>query len=205
MAYLLRSTIDPKWQVSFDWPPDTPFLSRSDNRGEPKLMRREQVPTKATFTAGRAKLPDFALAQSWMVISHRLRSHIASLEPDRNQYFAFDVARKNGKPVLGADGEPHRDPYYLINTTTRFDYILLPESGIQLGPLDFGLVGFSQELLPSIVVNEEMVAGSHVWEGVKHLMGKIIVSDELGDWIIANKMKGVRIHRLREARASRGA
>lgn len=199
MAYLMENVITTMWQVAFDWADPDAWLSRLDNSGEPRPLRRDQVPTMATFTAGRAKLPDFALVQAWMVISHRLRCHIATLEPHRNQYFAFDVARKNGKPVLGPDGKPHRDPYYLIDTTTRFDAILLQQSVIDPRTSRHGLVFPRGDKIGEIVLDRNMIAGHHVWEGINHMPGKRLISNELGDWIIANQMKGVELTKLREA------
>jgi hypothetical protein len=198
MAYMMEGTIDPKWQVAFNWDDPDAWLSRMDNTGEPKLMRKEQVPPRATFNTKRAALPDFCLVQAWINVSQRVRDRIASLEPDRNQYFPFEVARKNGQPVLGPDGEPLRTPYYLINTTTRFDAIMIEESGIDPASIKFGLVHPYRDKLGTIVLDRRLTAGHHVWEGIRHFAGRIMISDELGDWIIANKMKGNVLTRLRE-------
>ena len=198
MAYMMKNTTDPKWQVEFEWYDPKVWVDRLSNQGEPKSLRREQVPTRAFCTSKRAMLPDSAVVQAWVAISHRLRSRIASLEPDRNQYFAFDVARKNGKPVLGPDGEPLRDPYYLINTTTRFDAVMIEKSGIDPASIKFGLVPVFGTKMDAIVLDRRMTAGHHVWEGVRHFTGRLMVSDELGDWILANRMKSVELTRLRE-------
>lgn len=198
MAYMMKSTIDPMWQVSFDWDDPDAWLSRMSNEGEPKPMRRDQVPQRATFDTKRAALPDFCIVQAWITVSQRVRDRIASLETDRNQYFSIKVARKNGKPVLGPDGEPLQTPYYLINTTTRFDAVMIEESGIDTARIKYGLVFANRVELDKIVLDRRLTAGHHVWEGIRHFRGDIMISDELGGWIIENKMKGVKLTTLRE-------
>jgi hypothetical protein len=196
MAYLMERIIDANWQVVFHWDDPKAYLSHGACRG--RSLTRQQVPQHAYFTSRRIALPDFCLLNAWIVISHRVRSRIDELEPALNQYFPFMVARKNGKPVLGPDGEPLHTPYYLMHATTRIDAINLAESGLDLDKLPNGFVFASTVDLATIVLDRKRIEGNHVWEGIRHFAGELMVSDALGDWIIANKMKGVALTRLRE-------
>lgn len=196
MAYLMKRVID-NWQVVFHWDDPNIYLSHNAYRG--RSLTRQQVPQQAYFKSRRIALPDFCLLNAWIVISHRVRSRIAALEPQRNQYFPFMVARKKGKPVLGPDGEPLNTPYYLLHATTRLDTINLSGSGLVPETLPNGFVFASNVDLAAIIIDRKRIAGLHVWEGIRHFAGELMVSDELGDWIIANKMKGIALTRLREA------
>ena len=223
MAYVIKNTVDPQWQVVFnwsetdkcitpDWQIDVPslvkknlqyystpkvfFLSKLQNVGEPKELVRENVPMHATFETSRKCLTDFALVQTWMAISKRVRNHIEMLEQGRNQYFLFEVKCKNGKSALGPDGEPLNGSYYLLNATCRFDAVNVRKSIVQT--INNGLVWEQTGKLDKIVLNKNMTAGHHVWEGINHLRGRLMISDELGDWIIANKMRGMVLTKLLE-------
>ncbi len=223
MAYAIKNTIDPQWQVVLNWSetdkcitpswqinvsslvsknlqkysvPERFFLSRLQNVGAPRELFRENVPMHATFETPRKRLTDFALVQTWMAISQRVRDHIEILEQGRNQYFSFEVKRKNGKSTLGPDGEPLNGSYYLLNATCRFDAVNVEKSIIE--PIKGGLVWEQVGKLDKIVLNKNMVAGHHVWEGINHLRGTLMISNELGDWIIANKMKGMILTKLLE-------
>jgi hypothetical protein len=67
--------------------------------------------------------------------------------------------------------------------------------------LAVGLVHFARSYHQSedIVLDRRLTAGRHFWAGLKHLPVWKFASDTLGDWIIANKMKGLVMHHVQEA------
>lgn len=200
MPWFFEGTISDIWQVAADWVPKPRRLDRMDFDFEPQNMRHDQVPRKAVFASKRKQLPDVVIVNAWPLISQRLCEKIESLEPGRHQFFPVEISRASGIEVLGPDGEPHRpadQPYYLYNITDRIDAVdlercdvddsfkTLPGSeispGIFIGTIFMDRVAFKPEL----------IAGRHFWEGIKHIPGKQFMSDELANWIITNKMKGL--------------
>ncbi|PZN92406.1 MAG: hypothetical protein DCF31_16350 [Alphaproteobacteria bacterium] len=151
------------------------------------------------FDTNRIAVPDFVVIAAWMALSKRVRDHIEAIEPGRNEYFPFELARKKSKkPLMGPDGNLLTDPYYLLNVTTRIDAVRIDRSVISPMGRSAQFVFALPYRLNEIVLDKSMVAGHHVWKGNKHLTGKVLFSNELGEWIIRNKMRGLEMTHLRE-------
>jgi hypothetical protein len=200
MPYLIRNTIEANWQVDCEWvAPKDYFLSAHHYQKNPGRLSPDKVPRQATFKASRAKVPDFMLIQAWMLISQRVHDRIQELEPGSGQYLPVEVARKNGKPVLGPDGEPLMTPYWLVNITDRLDAVHVERSVVNQGNLQFGRVEFARSRHESedIVLDRRLIEGRHFWAGFKHLSVWKFASDMLGEWILAHKMKGLVMHHVK--------
>jgi hypothetical protein len=203
MTWWFQGTISEIWQVAAYWvtPPIRP-LYRSAFAGEPRLLQREDVPGKATFNSKRKQLPDVVLVESWPLVSQRLYQKMESLEPGRHQFFPVEISRASGKEIIGPDGEIHQpadQPYYLFNITDRVDAIDLVRSDVNqdvtiIEPnVNLHRRYVSTKYVAKIAFQPELIAGRHLWEGIMHCPGKPFISDELGAWIIGNKMKGIEL------------
>lgn len=200
MPWLFKATNSEFWHLAAEWEPKPAhYLSKDQNRGSPRAIQPSEVPKHAVFTSKRKQLPDVVVVEAWPLISGRLQQKIESLEPNRHQFFPVEISRANGKEILGPDGQLHRpaeQPYFLFNITDRVDAIDVDRSDIDDGwtimsprpPFTTPLVLTSDH--KKIAFRPELLAGRHVWEGIQQQLGKCYISDELGSWIITNKVKG---------------
>jgi hypothetical protein len=200
MPWWFQGTISTIWQVAVEWvTPETIPLRRAVWGSEPQLLQRADVPERAVFNSRRKQLPDVLLVMARPLVSQRLYRKMESLEPGRHQFFPVEISRTIGKEILGPDGEIHRPadhPYYFFNITEWVDAIDLVRSDVDHS---FKIIEPSGNLhrryvntpdIGKIAFQPELIAGRHLWRGDGHCPGKLFISDELGDWIIANKMKG---------------
>lgn len=203
MTWWFQGTISEIWQVAADWatPPIRP-LYRSVFSRPTVFLEREEVPERATFNSKRKQLPDVVLVESWPLVSQRLYQKMESLEPGRHQFFPVEISRTSGKEIIGPDGEIHRpadQPYYLFNITDRIDAIDIARSDVDRNVTIMELKNSPHSLyvntsdVQRIAFQPDLIAGRHLWEGIKHCPHEPFISDELGAWIIANKMKGIEL------------
>jgi hypothetical protein len=170
-------------------------LDDGEIRGLSTPMPRELVPEFAVTTSKRKELPDFIVVHGMMCISERLRDHITSLEPGRNQYLPFTPLGPKRTPWLGPDEQPIR--YYLVHITERIDAVDLARSAPSriVQPPRY----FVQPQYEKVVMRKGVIADHHVWSGQFHMSKNVFISDTLGDWIVANKMKGMEMYQIEES------
>lgn len=198
MAYYIQITIG-SWQTNFNWsPPPTPDYWRIvnyTNEGIPTPFPAGVVSEFAVTTSKRRELPDFVVVNAAMCVSPRLREHIELIEPGRNQFIPFTPLRKDRTPYEGNDGQTVR--YHMLHVTELIDAVDLArsaESKVLKAPR-YNVHPESDKL----VLRRSVIRDRHVWSGRLQLAGRVFVSDTLGDWIIANRMKGMEITKVEES------
>ena len=198
MAYLAKPCIDRR-QVSFEWEPKPrlPLFKYTEycDRGVSAPLTRDQVPLVARTSSSRKYLPDFILVEAMIALSRRVVDHIQKLEPGRNQYFPFTPLGPRRRPWLGEDGQPLE--YYHLHITERFDSIDLERSApptVKHRPEMYRVVPSRTDY----VMRSPIIGDHHVWGGIWHMPQYTYFSDTLGDWIIRNKMKGLRMVHINE-------
>ncbi|WP_199554924.1 imm11 family protein [Sandaracinobacteroides hominis] len=201
MAYHIKITSDYRWQCPVKFVQDQHFHSAFFNSGELKLYDPADMPSMAAPETGRKRMTDFIVVQTWMAVSQRVRDKIEELEPNRHQLFPFTVQRKRGPAVLGPDGNELQTPYYLLNVANRADTIDVDQSILsdQYKSRRYP----ENRNLDNIVLSKQLIGDMQIWEGVRDMPGYKMISDQLGEWIISSKMKGIDISYIKEIQSQR--
>ncbi len=199
MAYYIQITIG-SWQTAFEWVPEPHprywgIQDEFTRNGTIVRFPDGLVPEFALTKSKRKQLPDFIVVNAAMCMSQRLRDRIEMLEPGRNQYVPFTPLGPGRAPYPGPDGAPIR--YYMLHVTERIDAVDLARSAPSriVAPPKYNV----QPKHEKVVVHRSRIMGHHVWSGRLQLPDDVFISDTLGDWIIANKMKGMEIYKVEES------
>lgn len=202
LTFLVRAARDPRLVAAAMFEMGAaPKLLRRFDPGPPRPLERQDVPLVATLVNDKKALPDFISLQAFGA-SNRVRQVIERYEPSVHQFFEVSLRRYRGsKPILGADGEPLKESYYVLNPMVRIEAIVVEKSELNVWRLAGGgqASGLVNAYRPgSVTVRKSLVAGHHLWCGEYHAAGELFFSEELGGEFIRNKWKGIEFIKVNE-------
>jgi hypothetical protein len=165
-----------------------PSLSIDEDRAiAAGCLAEGQSPPRVLRVRDSSDIPDIiGWSTGPWIVSPQIRDELARLE-DRHEFLDIDILKKNGSPSLRH--------YFLILTTQSLEAIVYNETEFTDG---FGVTGAEASYYTlkdpgKCVLNAKIIAGHHLWRGVGKMFYQYFCSDELGDFILKNKLRGWRL------------
>ena len=203
MAYIVESTSDARTSPSLEFVDRDAAndLVADGGAGLLRLFTREQVPDLAHLESSHARLTEFVFINAVDAVSPEVMEVVEGLEPGLHQFFPVSIRRQRGsKPILGKDGAPLRDPYYVLNPGARLDAVWIEKSNVifrEFAP-DKVIVSEKSAHRDKVVLRRSVVEGHHIWRGRWHLGNKLFFSDTLVQIAQERKWKGRNFRHVRE-------
>ena len=203
MAYIVEPTSDARTQPSLVFADRAAAndLVADGGAGLLRLFTREQVPDLALLESSHTRLTDFIFINAVDAVSPEVKEVVEALEPGRHQFFPVSIQRQRGsKPILGKDGAPLLDSYYVLNPGARLDAVWIERSNVDVREFapDKVFVSENRRHRDQVVVRRSVVDGHHIWRGQWHLGTKLFFSDTLVQVAQERKWKGRMFRHVRE-------
>lgn len=192
------------WKIDFDYvsaQPDFDFDPAPDGTtpwgfgwgwGRGSRVAEAQVPQSARQKDNNRLVDVFPLP-GFSCVNKRFRDVVESFEPNTHQFFPITLRSKKGVT--------YDEPYFLINVCQTFDSIMVGNSNTEWRVrLAGGLEGmpYVSRPNPPRLISRPTIAGRHLWRNYWIYEGDIMVSDDLRDALLREKI--IRL-KLKEPRA----
>jgi hypothetical protein len=147
-----------------------------------RQIKPDNVPTKFEWGGPKnRKLPDALHGRSIVFVSDRLREIIERFEPGVHQFFPIDIIYKSNKELAAK--------MFFLNICTRLDSV---DRDLTTSP--FGNVMWRPDKGGTLVFNTDKIGTHHLWHD-KHIMHGWMISDQLHDALVAQKITGLVFHK----------
>lgn len=123
------------------------------------------------------------------IVSQRVRDKIEELEPHIHDFIPLHVKQEDDKKDYGT--------YYLVILTQHVDAVIFEETKF-LGGIGLDAAKASRFMLDQYgpcTLRAEAVAGRHLWRGAGDMHLRYFCSDELGNFILQEKLRGWKLRK----------
>jgi hypothetical protein len=147
-----------------------------------RAIKPDNVPARFEWGGPKnRKLPDALYGSGVVFVSERLKAIIEHFEPGVHQFFPIDIIYKSNKELAAK--------MFFLNICTRLDSV---DRDLTTSP--FGGVMWRPDEGGTLVFNMDQIGNHHLWHD-KHIMHGWMISDQLHDAFVAQKITGLVFHK----------
>jgi len=195
MPYLIRGTNVEKDAVRTRFYPEFPMAKKRPflNAQPVSQAQKDEIPrTLLVKPAGLLHrldpLPELLWVGGFMTVYPPMKALIEKLEPGVHEFIPLEVKSEDGSASFGT--------YYLVLITQEVDAVVYEETRFSPGRYGreadkntrMNISGFGKPVLRT-----DAVRGYHLWRGAGGLVSHYFCSDEIGQFVKDNKLRGWRL------------